>query len=195
MKRCNWIGANKEMILYHDTEWGRPLYDDQKLFEFLVLDTFQAGLSWAIILSKRKNFRKAFNNYNLSKISNYSRGEINRLLQDRGIVRNKLKILATIANAKAVLIVKKEFGSFSNYLWSFVKKKPIQNTYRREGDIPSQTKLSHIISKDMKNRGFRFVGPTTIYAYMQGIGMVNDHLLSCFLRKKKEDRTQSNNLS
>ena len=185
MKRCDWVGKSKEMILYHDTEWGRPLYDDKKLLEFLVLDTFQPGLSWAIILSKRKNFRKAFNNYNLSKISNYGRGEVNRLLQNKGIVRNKLKILATIANANAVLAVKKESGSFSNYLWEFVKKKPIQNTYKRVGDIPSQTELSHIISKDMKKRGFRFVGPTTIYAYMQGIGMLNDHLLSCFLRKKK----------
>ena len=187
MKRCDWVGESKEMILYHDTEWGRPLYDDKKLFEFLVLDTFQPGLSWAIILSKRKNFQKVFNNYNLSIISNYDRGEVNRLLQNKGIIRNKLKILAAIANAKAVLAVKKEFGSYSNYLWSFVKKRPIQNTYKREGDIPAQTELSHTISKDMKERGFAFVGPTTIYAYMQGIGMVNDHVVSCFIRNKKRE--------
>ena len=183
MKRCDWVGESKEMRLYHDTEWGRPEHNDQKLFEFLVLDTFQAGLSWSIILSKRKNFKKAFNNYNLSKIANYGRGEVNQLLKDTGIVRNKLKILATIENAKAVLAVQKEFGSYDKYLWSFQNGKHQQNAYKRVGNIPAYTDKSEEISKDMKKRGFRFVGPTTIYAYMQGVGIVNDHLTSCFLYK------------
>jgi len=183
MKRCEWVGENKEMILYHDTEWGTPLHNETKLFEFLVLDTFQPGLSWAIILSKRKNFKKAFDNYNLLKISKYGRGEVSRLLRDSGIVRNKLKILATIENAKAILAVQKEFDSYDKYLWHFVNGKTIQNAFKKVGDIPSYTEKSEEISKDMKKRGFRFTGPTVIYAYMQGIGMVNDHLVSCFRYK------------
>lgn len=184
MRRCDWVGESPEMILYHDTEWGSPLHDDTKLFEFLILDTFQAGLSWAIILSKRKNFQKAFHNYNIPRIASWGRGEVNQLLKDKGIIRNKLKILAAVENARAVLLVQKEFGSYDNYLWRFVKGKPIQNAFKKVGDIPSYTTKSEEISKDMQKRGFRFVGPTTIYAYMQGIGLVNDHLVSCFRYKK-----------
>lgn len=172
------------MTKYHDTEWGIPQKGDIRLFEALVLDLFQAGLSWATILNKRKNFKKAFDNYNIQKIAKYNRGEVTRLLLDKGIVRNRLKIQATIENAKATILVKKELGSFSNYIWHFVGDRAIQNSWEKMGDIPYKTKLSETISKDMKERGFRFVGPTTIYAFMQGVGMVNDHVVDCFRYKE-----------
>ena len=168
------------MTAYHDTEWGTPQWNDRKLLEALILDTFQAGLSWAIILSKRKGFLYAFDNYNAKKIAQYNKKEKERLLNNRDIVRNRLKIEATIENAKAFLTTQKEFGSFAGYIWQPVNHTPIQNNWRKLQNIPTQTELSLIISKDMKERGFRFVGPTTIYAFMQGVGMVNDHLVSCF---------------
>lgn len=183
-KRCNWSHGSPQMTKYHDTEWGTPQKGDIRLFEALVLDSFQAGLSWATILNKRKNFKKAFDNYNIQKIAKYNRGEVTRLLLDKGIVRNRLKIQATIENAKAAILVKKELGSFSNYIWYFVGDRAIQNSWKKMGDIPNKTKLSETISKDMKERGFRFVGPTTVYAFMQGVGMVNDHVVDCFRYKE-----------
>lgn len=186
--RCDWSHATPQMIKYHDTEWGTPQKKDIKLFEALILDSFQAGLSWATILNKRKNFKKAFDNYNIQKIARYNRGEVARLLLDKGIVRNRLKIQATIENAKATISVKKEFGSFSNYIWQFVGDSAIQNSIKKMGDIPAKTELSEKISKDMKERGFRFVGPTTTYAFMQGVGMVNDHIVDCFRYKELLDK-------
>ncbi|MCH7828520.1 DNA-3-methyladenine glycosylase I [Patescibacteria group bacterium] len=182
--RCSWPLSSQEMIEYHDREWGRPLFDDTKLYEFFLLDTFQAGLSWAIILSKRNNFKKAFSNFNVAKIAAYGREEQNRLLRNSGIIRNKRKIQAAITNAKIVLDIQKEYGSFAKYLWSFTKGKPIQHSYKRLGDIPTASKEAEAMSKDMRARGFLFVGPTTLYAFMQGIGMVNDHLVSCFAHKE-----------
>lgn len=188
--RCDWSLGSPQMIKYHDTEWGTPQKRDIKLFEALVLDSFQAGLSWSTILNKRKNFKKSFDNYNIKKIARYNRGEVARLLLDKGIVRNRLKIQATIENAKAVILVKKEFGSFSNYMWKFVGDRAIQNSRKKLGNIPATTELSETISKDMKKRGFRFVGPTTIYALMQGVGMVNDHLVNCFRHKELIDENR-----
>ena len=165
---------------YHDTEWGRPLFDDRKIYQAFLLDTFQPGLSWAIILSKRNNFKKAFANFNAAKIARYSGGEVRRLMGDSGIIRNRNKIEAAIQNAQKILDIKKEYGSFAKYLWRFTNGKTIHHSYRRLGDIPATSKEAKAISKDMKARGFKFVGPTTLYALMQGIGMVNDHLVSCF---------------
>lgn len=181
--RCSWPGVSPEMVVYHDREWGRPLFDDKKLYEFFLLDTFQAGLSWAIILSKRNNFKQAFSNFNIAKVAAYGREEQNRLLSDSGIIRNRLKIDAAITNAQKILDVQKEYGSFAKYLWSFTKGKTIQHSHKRLGDIPAVSREAETMSKDMRARGFRFVGPTTLYAFMQGIGMVNDHLTSCFYRK------------
>ena len=172
------------MIEYHDAEWGRPLYDDKKLFEFFLLDTFQAGLSWEIILSKRNNFKKAFSNFNAAKIARYNRGEVQRLLGDSGIIRNRRKIKAAITNAQRVLDIQKEYGSFAKYLWGFTRGKSIQHNYRSLKNIPTSSKEAEAMSKDMRSRGFAFVGPTTLYAFMQGVGMVNDHLTSCFAHKQ-----------
>lgn len=177
--RCSWAKGSEEIRVYHDKEWGRPCFEDKKLFEFFLLDTFQAGLSWAIILSKRNNFKKAFSNFNTAKVANYDRGERNRLLQDSGIIRNKKKIEAAVSNAERILGIQKEYGSFAKYLWQFTKGEPIQHNYKRLEDIPAISKEAEAMSKDMKARGFRFVGPTTLYAFMQGIGMVNDHLVTC----------------
>ena len=168
------------MRTYHDTEWGTPLHDDQKLFEALVLDGFQAGLSWSTILNKRDNFRKAFDNFDYKKITKYSSNKINALLSDQSIIRNRLKINAAITNAKAFLAIQKEFGSFDQYIWKFVDNKPIQNNFESFDQMPAKTDLSIEISKDLKKRGFKFIGPTIIYAFMQGVGMVNDHLIKCF---------------
>lgn len=172
------------MERYHDTEWGTPQWNDKKLFEALLLDSFQAGLSWAIILAKREGFKHAFDNYNAKKIAQYGRGEKKELLNNTAIIRNRLKIEAAIANAKVFLAIQKEYGSFAAYIWKFAKNTPIQNKWRKFQNIPAQTELSQKISKDMKERGFKFVGPTTIYAFMQGVGMVNDHLVSCFRHKE-----------
>ena len=172
------------MEVYHDKEWGRPLFEDKKILQAFFLDTFQAGLSWTIILSKRNNFKKAFSNFNIAKIATYGRGEVRRLMGDSGIIRNKRKIEAAIQNAQKILAIKKECGSFAKYLWRFTHGKIIHHAYRRLGDVPATSKEAKTMSKDMRARGFRFVGPTTLYALMQGIGMVNNHLVSCFARQE-----------
>jgi len=182
--RCPWPGDNPEMIEYHDIEWGRPCFNDTKLFEFFLLDTFQAGLSWEIILRKRNNFRKAFANFNLAKVAKFGRGEQNRLLRNSGIIRNRKKVESAVTNAQRILDIQKEYGSFAKYLWSFTKGKTIQHSFKRLQDIPATSKEAETMSKDMRNRGFRFVGPTILYAFMQGIGMVNDHLVSCFVHQE-----------
>ena len=180
--RCDWVGSNQIYIDYHDNEWGKPVHDDEKLFEFLILETFQAGLSWLTILKKRENFRLAFNNFDFNTVSEYDEIKYNELLNDKGIIRNKLKIKAAISNAKAFIDIRKEFGTFDKYIWGFVNYKPIINSWNKNEDIPATTDLSNTISKDLKKRGFKFVGPTVIYAHMQATGMVNDHLVSCDFR-------------
>jgi DNA-3-methyladenine glycosylase I len=180
MSRCPWPADNPLMVAYHDTEWGVPINDDRKWFEFIVLDMFQAGLSWSIIMNKRENFRKAFDNFEPAKIARYNQRKVAKLLIDSGIIRNKLKIMATIANAKAFMAVQKEFGSFDNYIWRFVDGKPRQNRWRTIRQIPAKTVQSDAMSKDMKARGFSFVGSTICYAFMQAAGMVNDHMVTCF---------------
>ena len=181
--RCEWCGTDPLYVAYHDKEWGVPVYDDAKLFEFLMLETFQAGLSWITVLKKRENFRKAFDNFDYKKIALYNYNKYESLLQDVGIIRNKLKIKATISNAKAFIAIQKEFGSFSQYIWKFTKGKPIINKHKVLQDIPATTNLSDKVSKDLKKRGFKFVGSTVIYAHMQATGMVNDHIQSCFRYK------------
>ena len=183
-KRCSWPGnwSDKKplIVTYHDEEWGVPQHDDRKLFEFLILDVFQAGLSWDIILNKRINFSKAFDNFNPEKIANYTQKDVNRLLADAGIVRNRLKIESTIINAKEFLKVKKEFNSFDNYIWQFVNHKTIKNKFKSLTELPAKTKESDAMSEDLKRRGFKFVGSTICYAFMQAAGMVNDHTVDCF---------------
>ena len=179
-KRCFWVSDDPLYIEYHDTEWGVPVYDDDKLFEFLILETFQAGLSWITILKKRENFRQAFDNFDYQKIANYSESKYEELLQNEGIIRNKLKIKATITNAQLFMNVQEEFGSFSKYIWSFVDGSPIKNKFEKREEVPATTEISDIISKDLKKRGFKFVGSTVIYAHMQATGMVNDHTTDCF---------------
>ena len=182
--RCSWLTDNKLMIKYHDKEWGKPVHDDKKLFEFLLLEGFQAGLSWSTILNKRENFCKAFDNFDFNKIVKYNKRKINSLMQDAGIIRNKLKIESAVSNAKAFLEVRKEFRTFNKYIWGFVNGKPINNKRKSLKDLPASTKLSDKISKDLKNRGFKFVGSTIIYAHMQATGMVNDHTTNCFRYKE-----------
>ncbi len=182
--RCPWPSGDSLYIKYHDKEWGLPLHNDKKLFEFLVLEGFQAGLSWRTILYKRKNFRKAFDNFDFNKIAKYDKKKINSLMKDAGIIRNKLKIESAVQNAKAFIKVRKEFGTFDKYIWAFVNNKPIQNNFKSLNEIPAKTELSDTISKDLKKRGFKFVGSTIIYAHMQATGMVNDHLVSCFRHRQ-----------
>jgi len=179
-KRCGWSAKDALYVKYHDEEWGVPVYDDAKLFEFLILETFQAGLSWITVLRKRENFRKAFDNFDYKKIANYNDDKFNELIQDVGIIRNKLKIKATITNAVAFMKIQNEFGSFSNYIWKFINGKPIVNKWKSLAEIPAKTALSDAISKDLKKRGFKSVGSTVMYAHMQATGMVNDHLVDCF---------------
>lgn len=181
--RCGWCVGDPLYEKYHDEEWGKPVYDDDTLFEFLLLETFQAGLSWITILRKRENFRNAFDGFDYKKIANYSQDKIDKLLQDAGIIRNKLKVNAAVTNAQAYIKVQEEFGSFSKYFWAFTDGKPIDNKFKTLGDVPTTTPLSDAISKDMKKRGFKFVGSTVIYAHMQATGMVNDHITSCNFRK------------
>lgn len=178
--RCGWCLGDPIYITYHDTEWGVPIKDDAMLFEFLILETFQAGLSWITILRKRENFRKAFDNFDYKKIANYQQPKIDELIEDAGIIRNKLKINATISNAKSFMEIQKEFGNFSNYIWGFTEGKPIKNNIKNYKTAPPTTALSDAISKDLKKRGFKFVGSTVIYAHMQATGMVNDHEVTCF---------------
>jgi DNA-3-methyladenine glycosylase I len=168
------------MIKYHDKEWGVPLHNDKKLFEFLILEGFQAGLSWRTILHKRENFRKAFDKFDYNKVAKYDIRKINSLLKDAGIVRNKLKVEGAVLNAKAFLKVRKEFGTFDKYIWSFVGGKPIQNNFRSLKELPARTELSDKISDDLRKRGFKFVGSTIVYAHIQATGMVNDHVVSCY---------------
>ena len=178
--RCGWCLGDTLYEKYHDMEWGMPVKDDGTLFEFLVLETFQAGLSWITILRKRDNFRKAFDQFDYLKIATYDQNKINSLLQDVGIVRNKLKVNATVSNATSFIQIQEEYGSFSKYIWSFVNDTPIKNAFENYKLAPAKTELSDKISKDMKKRGFKFVGSTVIYAFMQAIGMVNDHETGCF---------------
>lgn len=180
LNRCSWHGQKKLMIKYHDEEWGVPLHDDRKLFEFLVLDAFQAGLSWEIILNKRENFRKTFDNFDAKKISKYSEKDIEKLKNNSGIIRNRLKIESTIVNAQKFLELQKEFGSFDKYIWKFTSNKVIKNKFKSLKDIPATSRESDAMSLDLKKRGFKFVGSTTCYAFMQASGMVNDHLVNCF---------------
>ena len=181
--RCAWCEKDDLYRDYHDNEWGNPVYDDDKLFEFLVLETFQAGLSWYMILKKRDNFRKAFAQFDYKKVAQFGEEEVEELLQDAGIVRNQLKIRGTIANAIAFIKVQEEFGSFSKYIWNFTGGKPIHNNIKKMGDVPASTPLSDTISKDLKKRGFKFVGTTVVYAHMQATGMVNDHVEDCWKRR------------
>jgi DNA-3-methyladenine glycosylase I len=183
-KSCEWHLTNNLMIDYHDKEWGAPLHDDRKLFEFITLDAFQAGLSWSTIINKRENFRKAFDNFEAEKISKYGEAKIRKLLNDEGIIRNKLKIYATIENAKLFLKLRKEFGSFDKYIWQFTDGKTIINKWKSQKELPATSPESDAMSKDMKKRGFKFCGSTICYAFMQAAGMVNDHIVSCFRYKE-----------
>ena len=177
--RCPWA-QTESMIAYHDNEWGKPLHDDRALFEFLILEGAQAGLSWSTILNKRENYRAAFDGFDAGKITRYGERRIATLLANAGIVRNRLKVAAAVTNAKAFLAVQKEFGSLDAYLWGFVDGTPIRNAFRQPADVPARTAVSDAMSKDLVRRGFRFVGSTICYAFMQATGMVNDHLVSCF---------------
>lgn len=181
--RCAWCEKDDLYREYHDNEWGNPIYDDDKLFEFLVLETFQAGLSWHMILKKRANFRTAFDNFNYKIVAHYDENKIETLLKDNGIVRNGLKIKGTIANAIAFLKIQEEYGSFSKYIWGFTGGKPVDNKPKLLKDIPATSKISDTLSKDLKKRGFKFVGSTVVYAHMQATGMVNDHVSTCWKRK------------
>ena len=181
---CPWPKGDPFLIQYHDKEWGVPLHNDKKLFEFLILEGFQAGLSWLTILKKRENFRKAFDNFDFNKMAAYDRQKKNSLLKDGGIIRNRLKIESAISNAKAFIDVRKEFGTFNKYIWKFTDNTPIRNGFESLKEIPARTELSDLISKDLKKRGFKFVGSTIVYAHMQATGMVNDHIKSCFRYKE-----------
>jgi len=182
-KRCGWCLSSDLYKEYHDQEWGVPVYDDSKLFEFLILETFQAGLSWITILNKRENFRKAFDNFDYQKVANYSENKIQELLLDTGIIRNKLKVYSAVSNAQAFMKVQEEFGSFSKYIWQFTDGKPIDNKRQSLKEVPATTPLSDEISKDLKKRGFKFVGSTVVYAHMQATGMVNDHVEDCWRKQ------------
>lgn len=183
-ERCNWSTSSERMIHYHDTEWGVPLHDDQKLFEFLVLEGFQAGLSWQIVLHKRENFRKAFDGFEPQIIAGYDNKKLEELVQDKSIIRNKQKISACVNNAQCFLHIRNEFGSFDKYIWEFVDYKPIVNSFSESNQLPAKTPLSDQISADLKKRGFKFVGSTVVYAHMQATGMVNDHMANCFRYKQ-----------
>ena len=178
--RCGWSSNDPAMMLYHDREWGVPVHDDRTLFEFLALEGAQAGLSWLTILKRRSAYRKAFDNFDFKKIAKYDKSKIDKLVQDQSIIRNRLKIEATVANAKAFIAVRKEFDSFDKYIWKFVDDRPIRNEWTSLKSIPAKTEISDKLSKDLINRGFKFVGSTICYAHMQATGMVNDHLVTCF---------------
>ena len=181
--RCAWCEKDDLYRNYHDTEWGKPVYDDATLFEFLILETFQAGLSWHTILKKRENFRKAFDKFDVKKVAAYNDKKLQILIEDTGIIRNQLKIKAAVSNAQAFIKIQEEFGSFSKYIWAFVDGKPIDNKPKTLNDVPATTPISDALSKDLKKRGFKFVGSTVVYAHMQATGMVNDHVVDCFTRK------------
>ena len=179
-ERCFWVTDSKLYQEYHDQEWGEPVFDDATLFEFLILETFQAGVSWITILNKRENFRKAFDNFDYQKIAKYPESNFNELMQDAGIIRNKLKIKSAITNAQLFMEIQKEFGSFSKFIWGYVDDKPIINNYESKDEVPATSEISDKLSKDLKKRGFKFTGSTIMYAYMQAVGMVNDHTKQCF---------------
>jgi DNA-3-methyladenine glycosylase I len=183
-KRCLWPAEDALMIQYHDEEWGIPIHDDRKLFEFLVLDTFQAGLSWRTILYKRQAFRKAFANFNAKKVAKFDEVKMERLMQDKGIIRNRLKIKGTVTNAQLFLEIQKEFGAFDQYIWEFTNGKTLTNKRKDQNNIPATSSESDAMSADLRKRGFKFVGSTICYAFMQAAGMVNDHLTSCFCYKR-----------
>jgi DNA-3-methyladenine glycosylase I len=179
-QRCAWVGSDPLMIAYHDTEWGVPVHDDQKLFEFMVLDAMQAGLSWRIVLQKRENFELALEGFDISKIAQYGDRDLERLVTDAGIIRNRQKLAATITNARSAITVQQEFGSLDTYLWQFVDGRPTLSGWTQTGQVPAKSPVAEVMSKDLKKRGFKFVGPTICYAFMQAAGLVNDHLTSCF---------------
>lgn len=181
--RCSWVTDSKLYQDYHDFEWGVPVYDDKTLFEFLILETFQAGVSWITILNKRENFRKAFDDFNYHKIAKYKEIKFNELMQDAGIIRNKLKIKSAITNAQLFIEIQQEFGSFSKFIWNYVNGKPIINQFQNKDEVPATSGISDRISRDLKKRGFKFTGSTIMYAYMQAVGMVNDHTADCFKYK------------
>lgn len=178
--RCAWVTDSPLYIRYHDDEWGIPVHDDQKLFEFLVLESAQAGLSWITVLRKRENYRKAFADFDYNKIAKFEEKKVQRLLMDSGIIRNEMKIRAAINNAQRFLEVREEFGTFDKYMWSFVDNKQVVNKRTKSKDIPATSEISDALAKDLKERGFKFLGSTTVYAHMQAVGMVNDHLVTCF---------------
>lgn len=187
--RCAWCGTEQIYVDYHDKEWGIPLHDDQRLFEMLILEGMQAGLSWITVLKKREAFREAFDNFDVKKVAKYTEKKVEELMQNEKIIRNRRKITAAIANAKAFIEIQKEFGSFDKFIWSYVDNKPIVNRFKKLEEMPANTQLSDKISNDLKKRGFNFVGTTIIYSFMQAVGMVDDHITSCFChtdnRKKK----------
>jgi DNA-3-methyladenine glycosylase I len=183
MNRCQWA-KDEPNITYHDNEWGTPQHDDQKLFEFLILEGAQAGLTWVTILKRRDGYKKAFSDFNVLKVSKYTQKRVQKLLKDESIIRNKLKINSAINNAKQFLKIQKEFDSFDNYLWGFVHYKPIKNKFKKSSNLPTSTEISEKLSQDLKKRGFNFVGPTICYALMQAVGMVNDHTSDCFMYRK-----------
>jgi len=183
LKTCEWPGEDKLMQKYHDKEWGVPVFEDRIIFEFLVLESMQAGLSWRTVLHKRENFKKAFVNFDYKKIAKFGDIHVAKLMRDAGIIRNLLKIKAVINNAKQFIEIQKEFGSFSDYMWGFVKNKPILGKRKSVKDIPAVTAEAEVFAKDLKNRGFKFLGPTVIYAHMQAVGMANDHVVGCFRYK------------
>ncbi len=187
--RCDWVGNDIMMLEYHDEEWGVPTHDDRLLFEFLILEGAQAGLSWSTILKKRESYREAFDNFDPEKVAGYGEDKITELLQNSGIIRNRLKIRSAIRNARAVLKIQKAFGSFDKYIWGFVNGRRIQNGWQRPVDVPSKTPEAEAMSRDLKKRGFNFVGPTICYAFMQAVGMVNDHMTYCFRHRELADRS------
>ena len=180
--RCAWCEKDDLYRNYHDEEWGKPIYDDETIFEFLILESFQAGLSWYTILSKRENFRAAFDQFDYQKIAQYSEEKVEELIQNTGIIRNRLKILATINNAQKFMEAQKEFGSFSKYIWGFVNHEPIINRPKTLKEVPATTEISDALAKDLKKRGFKFMGSTVVYAHMQATGMVNDHVEDCWIK-------------
>lgn len=188
-KRCEWVGDNPLYIEYHDKEWGVPVFDDRLLFEFLILEGAQAGLSWLTVLKKRENYRKAYKNFDAKKVARFTEANIEKLLQNPGIIRNRLKVRASVKNASAFLDIQKEFGSFAKYSWNYVGGKPIINKFKKVSKLPALTPESEAMSKDLKKRGFTFVGPTIIYAHMQAVGMVNDHTTDCFRYKEVSKST------
>lgn len=184
LKRCDWTSANPLMIQYHDSEWGVPAHNDKTLFEFLILEGAQAGLNWETILNKRENYRLAFQNFDPDKVSRYGKAEIKQLLGNAGIIRNRLKIEGAVINAQKFLEIQSVFGSFDKYIWGFVDGRPIQNKFKSLKELQAQTQESEAMSKDLKKRGFKFIGPTICYAFMQAVGMVNDHIVGCFRYKE-----------